>query len=125
MQVCTSLQTDNHARTPPLCFLQAGCPSCHPTNSVKALNAIHIRSYISNNKVTADYISSHISSYVSNDKTTADIKTLLALVREAQFGGGEFKEFSRTFNYLFLTQYSSDVLPCRRVYGSNQKLILA
>jgi len=26
MQVCTSLQTDNHASTPPLSFLQAGCP---------------------------------------------------------------------------------------------------
>ena len=37
MQVCTSLQADNHARTPPLSFLQAGCSSCHPTNSVKAL----------------------------------------------------------------------------------------
>ena len=34
MQVCTSLQTDNHASTPQLSFLQAGCPSCHPTNSV-------------------------------------------------------------------------------------------
>jgi len=40
MQVCTSLQTDNHASTPPLSFLQAGCPSCCPTNSVKALKAI-------------------------------------------------------------------------------------
>jgi len=40
MQVCTSLQTDNHASTPPLSFLQAGCPSCRPTNSVKALNAL-------------------------------------------------------------------------------------
>jgi len=39
MQVCTSLQTDNHASTPPLCFLQARCPSCRPTNSVKALKA--------------------------------------------------------------------------------------
>jgi len=39
MQVCTSLQTDNHASTPPLCFLQAGCPSCRPTNSVTALKA--------------------------------------------------------------------------------------
>ena len=39
MQVCTSLHTDNHASTPPLCFLQAGCPSCRPTNSVKALKA--------------------------------------------------------------------------------------
>jgi len=37
MQVCTLLQTDNHASTPPLSFLQAGCPSCRPTNSVRAL----------------------------------------------------------------------------------------
>jgi len=36
-QVCTSLQTDNHGSTKPLSFLQAGCPSCRPTNSVKAL----------------------------------------------------------------------------------------
>ena len=42
MQVCTSLQTDNHASTPPLRFLQAGCPSCCPTNSVKALKAYTI-----------------------------------------------------------------------------------
>jgi len=39
MQVCTSLQTDNHTSTTPLSFLQAGCPSCRPTNSVKALKA--------------------------------------------------------------------------------------
>jgi len=39
MQVFTSLQTDNHTSTPPLSFLQAGCPSCRPTNSVKALKA--------------------------------------------------------------------------------------
>jgi len=40
MQVCISLQTDNHASTPPLkVFLQAGCSSCRPTNSVKALKA--------------------------------------------------------------------------------------
>jgi len=39
MQVCTSLQTDNHASTLPLGFLQAVCPSCHPTNSIKALKA--------------------------------------------------------------------------------------
>jgi len=41
MQVCTSLQTDNHASTPPLSFVQAGCPSCYPTKSVKALKAIN------------------------------------------------------------------------------------
>jgi len=39
MQVCTSLQTDNHASTPQLSILQVGCPSCRPTNSVKALKA--------------------------------------------------------------------------------------
>jgi len=27
VQVCTSLQSDNCASTPPLSFLQAGCPS--------------------------------------------------------------------------------------------------
>jgi len=37
MQVCNSLQTDNNASTPTLSVLQAGCPSCRPTNSVKAL----------------------------------------------------------------------------------------
>ena len=46
MQVCTSLQTDNHARTPPLSFLRAGCPSCRPTNSVKALKG-HPSTYCS------------------------------------------------------------------------------
>jgi len=39
MQVCTLLQTDNQASTSLLSFLQAGCPSCRPTNSVKALKA--------------------------------------------------------------------------------------
>ena len=39
MRVCTLLQTDNHASTPPLSFLQARCPSCSPTNSVKVLKA--------------------------------------------------------------------------------------
>jgi len=34
IQVCTLLQRDNHDSTAPLSFLQAGCPSCHPTNSV-------------------------------------------------------------------------------------------
>ena len=39
-QVCTLLQTDNHSSTRPLSFLQAGCPSCHQTISVKALKAL-------------------------------------------------------------------------------------
>jgi len=40
IEVCTSLQTDNHASTPLLSFfLQSGCPSCRPTNSAKTLKA--------------------------------------------------------------------------------------
>jgi len=37
MQVCTLLQTDNHASTQPLSFVQGGCPSCCQTNSVIVL----------------------------------------------------------------------------------------
>jgi len=36
------LQTDNHASTSSL-FLQTGCPSCHPTNIVKALKALPLK----------------------------------------------------------------------------------
>ena len=41
--VCKSAprsQTDNHVSTPPLSFLQARCPSCRLTNSIKALKAL-------------------------------------------------------------------------------------
>jgi len=38
----TSLQTDNHASTPPFSFLQAArCPCRHPTNSIKAHTHTH------------------------------------------------------------------------------------
>ena len=37
--ICTSQQTDNHTGTSSVIFLQAGCPSWHPTNSVKELKA--------------------------------------------------------------------------------------
>jgi len=51
MQVRTSLQTDNYASSTPTLkfFLQAGCPSCRPTNSVKALEEHHNK-YTSTNK---------------------------------------------------------------------------
>jgi len=42
MQVCNSLQTDNHASTPPLSFFTGRMPflsSCHAANLVKALKA--------------------------------------------------------------------------------------
>ena len=40
MHVCTLLQVDNHASTPPLSFFTGRCPSCRPTNRVKALKAM-------------------------------------------------------------------------------------
>jgi len=40
VQVCSSLQTDNNTSTPPLSFLQAGCSSCCPANSIKAMKAL-------------------------------------------------------------------------------------
>ena len=49
MQVCTSLQTDNHANTSPLSFF--GCPSCRPTNSVKALKATELEPDVENHRL--------------------------------------------------------------------------
>ena len=46
MQVCILLQTDNHASTAPLSFLQAGCLSCRPTNSVKALKVQYVEMFL-------------------------------------------------------------------------------
>ena len=41
MQItCPSLQTDNHASTSTLNFVQAGCSSWRPTDSAKALKAL-------------------------------------------------------------------------------------
>ena len=54
MQVCTS----RHTSTPPLSFLQARCPSCHPNNSGKALKA---QCVISVEGITAGYASQHYS----------------------------------------------------------------
>ena len=45
MQVCISLQTDNHASTPPLKFLQAGCPSCRPTKQRQSTEGKALKDY--------------------------------------------------------------------------------
>ena len=42
MQLCNTLQRDQHASTPPRSFLPAGFPSCRPTNSVYALKKVCI-----------------------------------------------------------------------------------
>jgi len=46
MQIYTSPQTDNNAGIPPLSYLQAGCPSCRPTNSIKRLKVILYRNTV-------------------------------------------------------------------------------
>ena len=54
MQVCTSLQTDNHASTPPLSFLQAGCPSILPPNQQhQSTEVIHSDTYTNEQKYTS------------------------------------------------------------------------
>jgi len=45
MQVCTLLQADNHASTPPLSFYR---PDALPANSVKALKALVQTSDVNN-----------------------------------------------------------------------------
>jgi len=40
------LQSDHHHQHP--VFLQAGCPSCRPTNSVKALKGMHLDGAVGN-----------------------------------------------------------------------------
>ena len=67
MQVCTSLQTDNHASTRPLSFLQAGCPSCCPINNVKALKAVK-----SKKKVPAHSTQSKLKKSPNNANTNSD-----------------------------------------------------
>ena len=40
--ICTLLGTDNHSNTSLLNFLQTGCSSWYPSNSVKALKALEL-----------------------------------------------------------------------------------
>jgi len=51
MQTCTLTQTNNHDSIHHSVFLQARCPSCCPTNSVKALKAKLKYIYILRNKI--------------------------------------------------------------------------
>ena len=73
MQVCASLQTDSHASTPPLSFLQAGCPYCRPTNSVKALKATKYSVAINDKGVSTNHgvlCAGHIGGRLCNGMRT-------------------------------------------------------
>ena len=75
MQVCTLLQTDNHTSTPPLSFLQAGCPSCRPTNSDKALKVKHDHSICLSKEIQAHPITR--STAITSNTTRIDVTTTL------------------------------------------------
>ena len=46
MQVCTPHQTDNHASTPLLSFLQARCPSCQQRQSTEGMTYSSCRIFV-------------------------------------------------------------------------------
>jgi len=54
---------NNHASTPPLSFLQAGCPSCRPTNSVKALKASNFFHKMAKNFGSEIWYASYLTSF--------------------------------------------------------------
>jgi len=56
VQICTLTQTHNHASIPTISFLQAVCPSCCPTNSLKALKA---RSISRSSEIFNQHFSTH------------------------------------------------------------------
>ena len=78
------LISDNHANIPPLSFLQAGCPSCRPTNSVKALKAYTTSAiYHPNSNGQAERfvaIFKHALKTMQSDKTSLDTKTARFLI---------------------------------------------
>jgi len=77
MQVCTLLQTDNHASTSPLRFLQAGCPSCRPTNSVKALKSLLLVIIIPNINMFKCSLKGKGSQYSITERRVPELMPLL------------------------------------------------
>jgi len=80
MQVCISLQTDNHTSTQPLSFLQAGCHSCRPTNSVKALKAVQDVCSIARNSIPI-VIPKHLSLFPGSAIPGSDTRHRLPFPR--------------------------------------------
>jgi len=54
---CAKLQPNHHHQQTNTQFLQAGCPSCRPTNNVKALKGRHPISGILQNSKTSGKMS--------------------------------------------------------------------
>ena len=104
MQVCTSLQTDNHTRPHRAhhCFLQAGCPSCRPTYSIKAVKDIGM------------------------PKINYCWKYFLHLTRQCgdifKAWWGEFrKQFAQNFFRILCTNWPSYSQKCRWTFSGTQR----
>jgi len=78
IQFCTSLQTDIHPSTPPLKFLQAGCPSWRPTNSVKALKITRVKDWSEHSaehSVVPEWAPENMISLRGGEATTLDLSS--------------------------------------------------
>ena len=115
MQVCTSFQTDNHASTPPLSFLQARCPSWCPTNCIKALKAAY------NNNLLTTYLKSLLQTLTADLRLGPDcsltanavvlVKQLNSLHAPSQrtvftpYRAGNYKQTHKYNNLLYYTLF--------------------
>ena len=81
--ICTSFQTDNHASTSPLMFLQAGWPSCRPTNSVRALKAICDHFTLRNSKRRLDDSQLQLDKCSEHEITTEMITAIIVCRQDA------------------------------------------
>jgi len=107
---------DNHTSTPPLSFLQAGRPSCHPTNSVKALKAYEYKSFkiwhLAQSKLHPNQNSSTIKQLLNCDydastpvKITVTQRFLSGTQTASNFIAGQLhvKPFQKNFWWLIRT----------------------
>jgi len=95
MQVCTSLQTDNHVSTPPLSFLQAGYPSCCPTNSDKALKLLAMKENNNNNNNYKSY-SAHENIRKLQERSGESVALFMFLNLQDLHNEGYYKVHART-----------------------------
>ena len=90
MQICTFIQTDNHASIPPLSFLQAGCPSWHQTSSVKAHKTTVINVQLQKNVHSLQQLQKCPLGYIVRSATAASSAGGAAVVHavaESWYGG--------------------------------------
>ena len=83
MQICTSPQTDNHTSTPPLSFLQAGCPSCRPTNSIKNTEGTHTHTHAQLFYGSMDFVRDNLCEPVPEETFTHIAYILICLFHVA------------------------------------------